>query len=399
MDGLTTAAQTYMTAFGSYINVFLGWGQWLFFSLLTMNLIWLFLWNAFDRDSIVDSMGQFIRKFFVIALFYTIMLHHDWLLQILQSAQIMGGKLTGAQTDPSSIISQGIGIANKVIQPVEAASILTFGLGELVAFIVYLVVLFVFISIALQLALTLIITTALITVSTFFLGFAALSSTTQVARNTLDAILASCIKLLGLYLVIAAGSKTITTIVTIIPVKLISFDPYAWIVATTLLFWLLAKNLPDQLAKIFTGVLQEHRGADAAAIAMALTQYARMATGVGGAVAGAAAGVAGGVAKTAGSSLYNAASHYQQARTEGLGRTASTMKAGVGTAGDAVSSAKGSISDHFSHLASKSSGGSSTFSDSSKIPGFASRMNQSGAQRFESLKPQDETSSQENNKK
>jgi type IV secretory pathway TrbL component len=75
MDILTTAAQSYMTTFSGYVNQFLQWGQWLFFSLLVINIVWMALWCAFDRHSFSESMPSFIKKFFVITVFYTIMMH------------------------------------------------------------------------------------------------------------------------------------------------------------------------------------------------------------------------------------------------------------------------------------------------------------------------------------
>ena len=69
MTAITQATQEYITVFSGYFDQFFKWGQWLFFGLLTINLVLMCLWYAFDRESFSDSMGQFIRKFFVIAFF------------------------------------------------------------------------------------------------------------------------------------------------------------------------------------------------------------------------------------------------------------------------------------------------------------------------------------------
>ena len=107
------------------------------------------------------------------------MIHPAWLGSVLHTAQSMGNHLVHAPIDPSSLISQGIGLGNQFLMPVTKSSLMTMGLGIIIIAVVYLVVLFVFISIALDLALTLIVTTALISISTFFLGFAALGATTS----------------------------------------------------------------------------------------------------------------------------------------------------------------------------------------------------------------------------
>ena len=277
MDILTATVNQYIAGFSGYVNQFVEWGQWIFYSLLTINIVWLTLWYAFDKNSFVESMADFLRQFFLIALFYTIMMNHEWLVSILQTANVMGKTLAGFPIDPSSIISNGIAIANKIIIPIHQASIITAGFGLLVGFAAWVVITFTFISIALNLAVTLIIATALITVSTFFLGFAAFSGTSQIARQALDVVLSNCVKLLGIYLTVGVGAKTITGIVNAIPAQLLSFDAYTWIIAACLLFWLVSKTLPEQLARIVSGSFQAHHGTSAAALTVSAVQYARTA--------------------------------------------------------------------------------------------------------------------------
>lgn len=359
-----------MTTFSSYVNQFLQWGKWLFFSLLVINIVWITLWYAFDRHSFSESMPGFIKKFFVITVFYTIMINPSWLGEILKTAQFMGSTLTHAPIDPSSIISEGIGIANKIIIPIEKSSLLTLGLGLIIIAIVYVIILFVFISIALDLALTLIITTALIAVATFFLGFAALGATSQIARQTLDVILANCVKLLGMYLVVAAGGQTMLAVTSTIPTSIVSFDPYAWIVAVALLFWLIAKNLPNQLARIVSGAIQETRVLDAAALAMSTVHYAQIAMPA----VKVATNAAQGIAKIAGSTAYNAGAHFNQT-TSNTGNLITGLGAAVGgSMAHLGKSVAGNVSDHFKHIASKLAGGSGS---KQPVESVSSRMYQS----------------------
>src|SRR5262249_48546130 len=204
MNIVTQAANSYIHIFSGYVQQFLHWGQWLFFSLLTINVVWLALWYAFDRHALAETLPSFLKKFFVMSFFYTVMIHPAWLGSILHTAQSMGQSVVHAPIDPSSIIAQGLGLGNKLLIPVSHSSLLTMGFGIIIIAVVYLVVLFVFIHIALDLALTLITTTALISIATFFLGFAALGATHQIARQTVEVILANCVKLLGMYCVVAA---------------------------------------------------------------------------------------------------------------------------------------------------------------------------------------------------
>lgn len=280
MDIITTAAQSYIHFFHGLTHQFLTWGRGLFFGLLTINLSWMALWYAFDRSGLSENFASFIQRFFVITFFYTLMMHPGWLGQILKTVQYMGHAVVHAPIDPSSIIEQGIGIGNQLLIPVTKSSLLTMGFGLIIVSIVYLVVLFVFIHIALDLAVTLIMTTALICLSTFFLSFAALNATSAIARQTLDIILANCVKLLGLYLVVAAGSQTMASITNAIPKTIETFDPYAWICACALLFWCVAKQLPNQLARIVHGAIQEMPHTRVGSLVLSNIQTAKTAVSV-----------------------------------------------------------------------------------------------------------------------
>ncbi len=271
---LTSAAQTYIKIFSSYLNQLLIWGQWLFGALLVINMGWLWFWYATDKDNVVEGLSDFLKKFFMILLFYTIMVNHHWLLNLLTTTQVMGQKLTGIPIDPSSVIANGIMIANKILIPLQNSSLLTSGFGLLLGFIVYLFIVLAFISIALDLALTLIMATALISLSTFFLGFAALGATSQIARQSLMTLLGLCIKLLGIYLVVGAGSKTIATVAAAIPIKILAYDAYIWVIASVALFWLLARNLPGQIARIVTDGMQDNLGTNVPAFATGVLKTA-----------------------------------------------------------------------------------------------------------------------------
>jgi type IV secretory pathway TrbL component len=353
MQILTVAAESYIHTFRSYTHFFLGWGETIFVSLLTINIVWWALAYAFEKGSVPEAMLDFIKRFFVVGLFYSIMLHPEWLFSLLKTTEVMGQQLTHMPLDPSSLIAEGIGLANRIIMPVQQANLLTMGFSLIVLSIVYLIVLFVFIQVALDLTLTLIMTSALISMSALFLSFSALGVTSNIARHTLDVILANCVKLLGIYIVIAAGSQTLDRIAAAIPTQVTSLDPYAWLVAVTLLFWLLAKNLPQQLARMITISAHDNVGTGVTDIAYSAIRHARTMTG--GAQVAQNAGMS--VARLVGSTAANASGHFGQ----GMAQTGSTLagldKATSGTLRDLTQSVGGHISDHFKDLANKLAGG------------------------------------------
>lgn len=249
-----TAVTHYLNSFSHYIHPFLYWGQWLFLSLLTINLVWMALWHAFDQEEFSRSLPIFIRKFFVISIFYTIMIHPEWLTQLLQTSEYMGGTLTKISLTPQAIIQEGITFSNKLMIPLAEGNLLTGGAGFIVALLVSLLVLFVFLSVTVDLLVTLITTTFLISMASFFMGLAPQSET--VACQTLNSILRNCMKLFGLYVVIAVGLFVMKPLMSVVPMQYNQLDPYVWITAIVLLFWFLSKNLPRHLSAIVAELIQ-----------------------------------------------------------------------------------------------------------------------------------------------
>ena len=273
---LSTSVSNYLSALTGFSEQFTQWGQWLFCSLLVINMMWFWLWLAFEKGEFDQALVQFLKKFFITLFFYTLMLKHDWLMSLLQSAQSMGQTLTQAPSDPSSIVNDGIALANKILEPVKSFNIFEITFGAIIVLVVYLVIIFVFMSIALRLAATLIETTALISVSSFFLGFAALSATSKIAHNMLEAIIANCAKLLGLYLVIGTGMHVILNIAALLPQQEANFDDYWWLLVSVLLFWSLSKSLPDLFARIVGFAVSNDSHMDTAALTMTAAKYAGM---------------------------------------------------------------------------------------------------------------------------
>jgi type IV secretory pathway TrbL component len=188
---------------------------------------------------------------------------------------VMGKTITHAPTDPSSIVSNGIALANSIMEPVKSFDIFHITFGAIIILIVYVVIVFAFISIALELAKTLIITTALISVSSFFLSFAALEQTSKIAHHLLEAVLGNCMKLLGIYLIVGTGTQIIINLSHLIPASETSFDDYWWLLSVVILFWMLAKQLPEQLARLVSFHLTTESHANVSTMSMAVLQYAK----------------------------------------------------------------------------------------------------------------------------
>ena len=273
---ISTATSNYLMYLSHVSAQFTHWGQTLFVSLITLNMMWFLLWLAFQKGEFDQNLVEFLKKFFMALLFYTLMIKHEWLLSLLQSAQQMGETLTQGKTDPSSIVNDGLWIACSIIEPIKAFNIFSLTFGTIIILVTYLTVIFVCLTVALRLAVTLIETTALIVVSSFFLSFAALSATSKIANNILEAIMANCAKLLGLYLVIGTGMNVIINLVNQLPQTESTFDDYWWLLSVVLLFWMLSKSIPDLFARIIGFAPSNDSHVDSAAIAMSVVKYSNI---------------------------------------------------------------------------------------------------------------------------
>ena len=365
----------FIETFSSFSHQFLIWGQAIFAGLLALNVSWLCLWYAFDKDCFTKSLSSFLKRFMSMMIFYTLMLHPNWLLSLLTTSHFMGKAITHIPLDPSSLISMGIALSNKTLAPILESSLLSLGFSALVILIVYLVINFTFISIALELALTLITTTALISISPFFLSFGALGATSPIARQTLDIILGNCFRMLGIYLVVGAGSTTIQNIINAIPRELVSFDQYIWIVSSCLLFWLLSKNLPSQLARIATIAVQEPQGTDSSALAASVLQGGNQAAKALSLAKGALSltGVPQ-LAKVAASSAYNAVMQVAKQKKDGHALPESFVKGVAKTGLDLTKAGFQTVGDHIKHSANKSVGGPGIAQSHAHIQGVARRI-------------------------
>lgn len=386
MEGIiTSTVNVYIHTFNSYFSQFLNWGKEFFFVGVVITVVWLCLWNAFDKNSFQETMPHFLKEFFIIALFYTIMIYaNSWLSTLPESASIMGKTLAKVKVDPSSIIDQGISIANSLAGHINPSGVLEKIYAAFVVAFSNVLIMFAFVSVALDLAVTLLTIYFFIAISGFALAFSVFPFTRTIARKTLDIVIANSMKLMALYLVVAAGSGVFTAITNDLKTTTNPFDVLGWVVAAAFLFWLACRNIPAQVARVFSDAVHEARGTDAAALAMSAVGIARTAIPV----VAVAAGGAAGLAKIAGSTVGNASAHFNHARASGANVASSIGKAIGGVAKNTLGSMGGSLYDHFKHISEKLSGGKGIVDakGNKNIPKFAQRMYQA-AQEVKSMPP------------
>lgn len=252
-DLITSIINNFTQIFSQYFSQCLIWGKWLFNCFSIISIVWLCLWQAFDSSDVVSAMASFLKKFFMISFFYTLMLNAvPWLSSIVDSAQSMGMQLSHHLVDPASLIQQGITIANKILDSFKNSGLYDIQLAVFIIFGSYAAVLFAFIAIALNLAVTYLLTTFLIAFSGLILAFGVFSFSREIATRLLAIIISHSFKLLSLYLVVDAGSFVFTKTAEFISIdKINSFDGYIWTTSAALIFWIAARIIPNQIVKLF----------------------------------------------------------------------------------------------------------------------------------------------------
>jgi P-type conjugative transfer protein TrbL len=215
-------------------------------------------------------MSGFIKEFFAITFFYTVMINAGpWLSSITHTAVMMGTALVQQKVDPVSIIMQGFAIANALMAAANNTSFLVNIFSIIIVSFSYIIILIIFFAVALDLAVTIIANSILISIASMSLAFAAFPFTRSVARKTLDLVISNSIKLLILYIVIAAGSELLIKIAKIIPTdNITTFDTFGWVVVSCLLFGMVAKYIPQNIVKIFTSMIQEMRSGNSSSLVL-----------------------------------------------------------------------------------------------------------------------------------
>ena len=165
---LTKVTNDYINSFSLYTDKFMHYGKEIFMVLLAINITWICLWYAFDKDSLTAGMSDFLKKFTVAMIFYAIMVNPGYMGSLITSATQMGLDVTGQKNlDPSYIVTIGTNVGLEALASITHLSFIFNAASILMTLIVFFVIQFCFMSIALQVAVTQVIATAVAVFSCF----------------------------------------------------------------------------------------------------------------------------------------------------------------------------------------------------------------------------------------
>jgi type IV secretion system protein TrbL len=212
------------------------------------------LWALNERESIDDVEGQFIRKFFFLSFWFTILFTWElWIPYIMDGFRYAGVTASGhTSLNPSEIV--GIGSDLQAAIGIAANDFLSFNpLSGFTTQLAGLVVLLAFVVAAVAVTYTLIQGYLAMGAGVLFLAFAAWRSTAQFTDNYLNLLAYIGVKLMVLFLLVGLGTTVAGELVGVTArMRWTDLAPTGEILFVSLLFMTLVLGLPVMFARHIT---------------------------------------------------------------------------------------------------------------------------------------------------
>jgi type IV secretion system protein TrbL len=212
------------------------------------------LWVVNEKESIDDVESQFLRKFFFLAFWFTVLFSWElWIPYIVDGFRYAGVTASGRTTlNPSEIVRLGSDLQAAI--GLAATDFLSFNpLSGFTTQLAGLVVLFAFVAAAVAVTYTLIQGYLAMGAGVLFLAFAAWRSTAQLTDNYLNLLMYIGIKLMVLFLLVGLGTTIAADLVEITAqMRWTDLSPTGEILFVALLFMALVLGLPVMFARHIT---------------------------------------------------------------------------------------------------------------------------------------------------
>ena len=271
LDGIQ---QQFANATGGWFETIFPYAQKLFFALVVIELTWAAILWVLDRDDPSSVIGSLLKKVVAVGLFYAILLNADvWIPAVLNSFIGIGAAASGlAELTPSGVLSQGIDLAAKMLEPLGLLGFLSATIASIIGGLAALGVVFAFGIIAAQLLLTNVESYIVVGGGVLLLGFAGSRWTADIASRYLSYAVAIGIKLFSLYLIIGIGNSLAGQWGELLLLPEATLNPrvYFQILGGALAYMMLAWYIPSLAASLYTGT-----------VALSLAELAYMGRSVG----------------------------------------------------------------------------------------------------------------------
>ncbi|CAJ4224463.1 putative plasmid conjugal transfer protein [Burkholderia pseudomallei] len=336
-----SAMAKYQSAAGSWGNVMVSYGSWLFWGLALVSMVWTYGMMAMRRADIQEFFAESIRFFGTLGFFWWILYNGPAIGDaIVKSMWMIGAKAIGQATDftPGGIIQIGYDIFAKALDQSSVWSPTDSVVGLLMALAVMLVLTIVGVN------LLLVFVSAWIVIygGVFFLGFGGSRWTSDIAISFYKHVLAIGAELMVMLLLIGIGKTFINEYYSSMAAGIDLKEMAVMLIAAFVLMYLTNKIPPRIAGIVGVGGVGSIGGVGLGSLMAAASMTAGAAASAGSAVMAGATSAGGGA-----SALMAAFQGAQQHMAEGTG-----MFSGSGGSG-ALSGGSGS--------GGSSSGGSGSF--------------------------------------
>ncbi len=259
----------------------------LFWFLAAIELTWAGMWWMVERDDTTGIMVAFVRKLVHILFFFMILFFADtWIPAVIDSFAEAGRRASALpELDPSTVLDQGVAVANTIYQGATTQGWLqNFG-GSLTAVFTAVTCLFAFVVIAAQMVIVLVEMYIVLGGGVFMLAFAGSRFTAPFAERFLSYSVGVGVKMFVLYLIVGVGSNLAAGWTDLLADSATNIGSLFTILGASVIYMFVAWSIPSFASAMMSG-------------SVSLTLGSALATGamVGSAGVGAAAMLAGAAA-------------------------------------------------------------------------------------------------------
>lgn len=256
-------------AAGGWYNAILPYAQAIFFTLVGFQLLWSSINFALGKRQGDEFISMLFIMVIDVGFFYALMLHPDWILDVINSFRVIGRQAGALQRlSPDAVADTGLRLAGAILSTVSTAGLFEFAVAVLVSAFIAIAVLASFAFIAARMVLILAEIFFAVNISPMLLAFSGLSATKYIATQYIGYVIGSGIQLLVMYLLIGSGLDIATSWADMV-YQYGASDVSAFMLVglASALYAVLVWNLPKIIGGLASGAPQMSSGGIAAAAA------------------------------------------------------------------------------------------------------------------------------------
>ena len=256
-------------ASSTWYDTLLPYARTIFFTLVGFQLLWSTITFALGKRQGDEFISMLFIMVIDVGFFFALMLHPDWVLDIINSFRTMGRQASHIERlSPDAIIDTGLRLASAIVWTVSNTGLFGFAMAVLLSAFIALAVLASFAFIAARMVLIIAEIFFAVNISPMLLAFSGLSATRYVATQYIGFVIGAGIQLLVMYLLIGAGLDIAARWAEVIfQSGSIDINAFMLVGLASALYAVLVWNLPKLIGGLASGAPQMSSGGIAAAAA------------------------------------------------------------------------------------------------------------------------------------